>query len=185
MKNDSHMRVAIYARVSGEGQDMGLPMDAQIKVLRDYANKNGYVVAGQYIDEIESGRTADGPEFRKMIDEAERLDAPFREILVWQMPPFTRKREHDVAFKSMLRRKGIRIVSITELPDDSPTDKLMEAVIEGMDEFRSVNSSLDVKRGMREAASRGFWVAPKPESTEGGRGVSVLEWQGGAPVNLG
>ena len=26
---------------------------------------------------------------------------------------------------------------------------------------------------------------PKPESTEGGRGVSVLEWQGGAPVNLG
>ena len=25
----------------------------------------------------------------------------------------------------------------------------------------------------------------KPESTEGGRGVSVLEWQGGAPVNLG
>ena len=26
---------------------------------------------------------------------------------------------------------------------------------------------------------------PKPESTEGGRGVSVLEWQGGAPALLG
>ena len=28
------------------------------------------------------------------------------------------------------------------------------------------------------------WLV-KPESTEGGRGVSVLEWQGGAPALLG
>ena len=153
--------VALYARVSSEGQDMGLSVDAQLRVLRDYADKNGCVVAGEYVDEVESGRTADGPEFRKMIDEAERIDAPFREILVWQLARFMRKREHAVAFKSMFRRRGIRIVSITELADDSPTDSLTEAIIEGVDEFRSVNSAQEVMRGMREAASRGFWVAPK------------------------
>ena len=152
---------AIYARVFNEGQDMDLPVDAQLRVLSDYAEQNGYVVAGEYVDEVESGRTADGPEFRKMIYEAERIDAPWREILVWQLSRFKRKREHAVAFKSMLRRRGIRVVSIAELADDSPTDKLTEAIVEGVDEFRSVNSSQEVMRGMREAASRGFWVAPK------------------------
>ncbi len=65
-------------------------------------------------------------------------------------PRFTRKREHAVAFKSMLRRKGIRVVSITEHADDSPTGKLMEAIIESVDEFYSENLAQEVVRGMRE-----------------------------------
>ena len=32
---------------------------------------------------------------------------------VWKFSRFTREREHAVAFKSMLRRKGVRVVSIT------------------------------------------------------------------------
>ena len=51
---------------------------------------------------------------------AARTNAPFEVILVWKFSRFTRKREHAVAFKSMLRRKGIRVVSITEHADDSP-----------------------------------------------------------------
>ena len=58
----------------------------------------------------------------------------------------------------MLRRKGIRVVSITEHADDTPTGKLMEAIIESVDEFYSENLAQEVVRGMREAASRGFWV---------------------------
>ena len=65
-----------------------------------------------------------------------------------------------MAFKSMLRRRGIRVVSITEHADDTPTGKLMEAIIESVDEFYSENLAQEVTRGMREAASRGFWVAP-------------------------
>ena len=74
---------------------------------------------------------------------------------------FTRKREHAVAFKSMLRRKGVRVVSITEHADDSPTGKLMEAIIESVDEFYSENLAQEVVRGMREAASRGFFLGSK------------------------
>ena len=74
-----------------------------------------------------------------MLDEGGRPEAPFREILVWKFIRFTRKREHAVAFKSMLRRKGIRVVSITEHADDTPTSKLMETIIESVDEFYSEN----------------------------------------------
>ena len=62
----------------------------------------------------------------------------------------------------MLRRKGIRVVSITEHADDSPTGKLMEAIIESVDEFYLENLAQEVIRGMREAASRGFFLASKP-----------------------
>ena len=59
----------------------------------------------------------------------------------------------------MLRRCGVRVVSITEHADDSPTGKLMEAIIESVDEFYSENLAQEVTRGMRESASRGFWVS--------------------------
>ena len=119
------------------------------------------MVAREYVDEAESGRIADRPEFRKMIDEASRPNAPFQEILVWKFSRFTRKREHAVAFKSMLRRKGVLVVSITEHADDTPTGKLMEAIIESVDEFYSENLAQEVTRGMREAASRGFWIGSR------------------------
>ena len=159
MKNPQDLiPAALYARVSSERQDVDLSISAQMRALRDYADKNGYWVAREYVDEAESGRIANRPQFRKMIDEGSQPDAPFREILVWKFSRFTRKREHAVAFKSMLRRRGIKVTSITEYADDSPTGKLLEAIIESVDEFYSENLAQEVRRGLREAASRGFWM---------------------------
>ncbi|MDE2867134.1 MAG: recombinase family protein [Chloroflexota bacterium] len=153
--------VALYARVSSDRQDVDLSVAAQLRALRDYAATHGYVVAREYVDEAESGRVADRPQFREMIDEGSQPKAPFEVILVWKFSRFTRKREHAVAFKSMLRRKGIRVVSITEPADDSPTGKLMEAIIESVDEFYSENLAQEVVRGMREAASRGYFLGSR------------------------
>ena len=149
---------ALYARVSSERQDVDLSVAAQLRALRDYAQRNGYLVAREYVDEAESGRIADRPQFSRMLDEASKPEAPFKEILVWKFSRFTRKREHAVAFKSMLRRRGVRVVSITEQADDTPTGKLLEAIIESVDEFYSENLAQEVVRGMREAATRGFWM---------------------------
>ena len=155
---EDYTPAALYARVSSDKQDVDLSVAAQLRALRDYADKNGYLVCREYVDEAESGRVADRPQFRRMLDEARKPEAPFKEILVWKFSRFTRKREHAVAFKSMLRRRGIRVVSITEQADDTPTGKLLEAIIESVDDFYSENLAQEVTRGMREAASRGFWV---------------------------
>ena len=111
---------ALYARVSSDRQDVDLSVAAQMRALREYAERNGYSVAREYVDEAESGRIADRPQFRRMLDEASKPEAPFSEILVWKFSRFTRKREHAVAFKSMLRRKGVRVVSITSTPTTPP-----------------------------------------------------------------
>ena len=97
---------ALYARVSSVRQDVDLSVAAQMRALRDFAKKHGYSVAREYVDEAESGRIADRPQFRKMIEEGSQPNAPFQVILVWKFSRFTRKREHAIAFKSMLRREG-------------------------------------------------------------------------------
>ncbi len=97
------------SRVSSDRQDIDLSVAAQLRALREHAEKNNYLVVREYVDEAESGRVADRPHFRRMLDEAGESGAPFEEVLVWKFSRFTRKREHAVAFKSMLRRRGIRV----------------------------------------------------------------------------
>ena len=74
--------VALYARVSSDRQDVDLSVAAQLRALRDHAAKNGYLVVREFVDEAESGRIADRPQFRKMIDEAGKSNAPFQEIFI-------------------------------------------------------------------------------------------------------
>ena len=68
--------VALCARVSSERHDVDLSVSAQLRALRDYAAKNGHLIAREYVDEAESGRVADRPQFRRMLDEATGPNAP-------------------------------------------------------------------------------------------------------------
>ena len=102
--------VALYARLSSDRQDVALSVAAQLRALRDYADRNGYLVAREYVDEAESGRIASRPQFRRMLDEASKPEAPFKEILVWKFSRFTRKREHAEAFKFRRLRRWHQMV---------------------------------------------------------------------------
>jgi site-specific DNA recombinase len=153
------MKAAIYARVSSEKQDVDLSISAQLRALREYANRNGYQVVKEFVDEAESGRTSARPAFREMIAVARRPTKPFDLILVWKYSRFARSREDSIIFKTLLRKNGVRVVSITEPSDDTPIGKFLEAVIEDLDELYSANLGEEVTRGMRESASRGFYVA--------------------------
>ena len=68
MKEDkSPTTAALYARVSSDRQEVDLSVAAQLRALKVYAEKNGYHVAREYIDEAESGLIADQPQFSKMM----------------------------------------------------------------------------------------------------------------------
>jgi len=51
------MKVALYARVSSERQDIDPTISAQLKALRKYDSCNGHAVVKEYVDEVESGRS--------------------------------------------------------------------------------------------------------------------------------
>jgi DNA invertase Pin-like site-specific DNA recombinase len=152
------MNVATYARASSLAQDVELSTSAQINALRRHALDNDMIIVEEYIEEAESGRSADRPKFLKMISDAKRGPRPFEGILVWKLSRFARNREDSIVFKAMLKKQGIKVISINEPIDESPSGQLLAGIIETVDEFYSLNLAQDVVRGMREAASRGFWV---------------------------
>jgi site-specific DNA recombinase len=156
------MKVAIYARVSSDAQDIDLSLSAQLNSLRDYANKNNHDVVSEFVDEAESGRTADRPAFKEMIAQSRLKNPPFEAVLVWKLNRFARSRVDSITYKTLLRSKGIDVISINEPVDDSPTGRLLEGVIESIDEFYSANLGQDIKRGLRENAKRGFFNGNRP-----------------------
>ena len=156
------MKTAIYARVSSERQDIDLSIAAQLKALREYALSHGHEVVKEYIDEAESGRSIDRPAFKEMITTARQNLSPFQAILVWKLSRFARNREDSIIYKSLLRRHGIQLISINEPIEDTPAGRLLEGVIEVIDEFYSANLAQDVVRGQRENAERGFFNGGKP-----------------------
>jgi len=160
--NNTTKRAAIYARVSSERQDTDLSISAQLKALREYASRSGYIAVREFVDEAESGRTADRPAFREMISMARRLSKPFDLILVWKYSRFARSREDSIVYKTLLRKNGVQVISITEPFEDTPTGRLLEAIIESLDEFYSANLGQEIIRGMRESASRGFFLTARP-----------------------
>ena len=91
-----------------------------------------------------------------MIMAARQKTPLFQAILVWKLSRFARNREDSIIYKSLLRKQGIQAVSINEPVEDTPSGRLLEGIIEVIDEFYSANLSQDVLRGMRENAGRGF-----------------------------
>ena len=148
---------AAYLRVSTERQDE-YSLDSQLKLIRDYAAKNDYIVPDEFIfvDDGISGRSAKKrTQFQNMVGWAKEKDRPFEAILVWKFSRFARNQEESIVYKSMLSRCGVSVVSISEPLAEGPFGSLIERILEWMDEFYSIRLSGEVKRGMAEKVSRG------------------------------
>lgn len=148
---------ACYIRVSTDDQLEYSP-DAQLREIRKYAASHDLFLDPNhiYMDEGISGRnTAKRPEFNHMIGAAKIKPRPFDVILLWKFSRFARNREDAVVYKSMLRKLGIEVVSISENIGDDKMSILIEAMIEAMDEYYSINLGEEVIRGMTQKALTG------------------------------
>lgn len=150
---------AAYIRVSTEDQ-ADLSPDAQLREIKKYAAAHNLILdpAHVYADEGISGREASKrPGFQSMIAAARSGDHPFDVILVHKFDRFARSREDSIVYKSLLKKVGVQVVSISESFDDggSGIAMLMESITEAYAEFYSVNLGREVKKGMTEKALRG------------------------------
>lgn len=191
---------AIYIRVSTDDQ-AELSPDSQLETVRAWAGQHGYLVPEQYIyvDEGISGRRADKrPAFNDMIALAKQKDRPIDAILLWKFSRFARNQEESIFYKSMLRRNGVEVVSVSEPIIDGPFGTLIERIIEWMDEYYSIRLAGEVRRSMVLAAQRGQrqtappfgyqrnpagkpFMVPHPEEAEIIKGV-FRDYLAGVPV---
>ena len=167
---------AAYIRVSTDDQ-LEFSPDSQIRKIKEYARQNSIHICDDFIfiDEGISGRKAEKrPAFMKMTALAKTKPKPFDMILVWKFSRFARNREDSIVYKSMLRKQcGIDVISVSENIGGDKTSVLIEALLEAMDEYYSINLAEEVKRGMNEKFSRGGVVSRPPFGYKMSNGVFV------------
>ncbi|MEE0929574.1 MAG: recombinase family protein [Acutalibacteraceae bacterium] len=172
-------RGACYLRVSTNDQ-LEFSPDAQLRAIKTYAKNNNIIIDDDYvfIDEGISGRKADKrPAFQEMIKIAKSKPKKFDVILVHKFDRFARSREDSVVYKSLLRKEcGIKVVSITESIEDDKFSVILEAMLEAMAEYYSLNLSDEVKKGMTEKARRGQFQSSPPFGYEmKNKELSIIE----------
>jgi len=137
-----------------------------LEEIRRYATGHGYMLPEKFIfaDEGISGRSArKRPQFNRMIALAHQKPQPFQAILLWKFSRFARSREDSIVYKSLLRRElGIDVVSVSEPLSNDKTSLILEAMIEAMDEYYSMNLAEEVKRGMAQKARLGGLQSASP-----------------------
>lgn len=155
---------AAYIRVSTERQDEYSP-DSQLKKIREYASREGYQIPDEYVfyDDGISGRSVKKRnEFNRMISLAKEKSHPFEIIYVWKFSRFARNQEEAIVYKNLLRKFSVSVVSVSEPIPEGHFGTLIERIIEWMDEFYSINLSVEVIRGMTERVQRGEPVCAAP-----------------------
>lgn len=142
-------KAAIYARYSSDNQNEE-SIDAQIRAIREYAEKNDIQIVKIYTDEALSATTADRPQFLQMIkDSALGL---FDTVIIHKLDRFARNRYDSAFYKRELKMNGVKLISVLENLDDSPESIILESVLEGMAEYYSANLAREVMKGLKERA---------------------------------
>ena len=143
------MKAVIYARYSSDSQREE-SIEGQLRECTEYAERNGITVLRSYIDRALSARTADRPEFQNMIKDSEQK--LFDVVLIWKLDRFSRDRYDSAHYKRILKKNGVKVVSVKENISDGPEGIILESMLEGYAEYYSAELSEKIQRGQKENA---------------------------------
>lgn len=127
-------------------------IDAQIRAIEEYADKNNIKIVNKFIDRAKSATSDKRPAFQEMIKYCEEDKTGVSMVIVHKLDRFSRDKYDSVKYKQRLKMKGISVISVTEKLDNSPESVILESVIEGMAQYYSANLAREVAKGQRENA---------------------------------
>jgi DNA invertase Pin-like site-specific DNA recombinase len=130
-----------YARVSTDGQDHALQLDA----LRAAGCDKVFV-------ETASGTRTDRPELAKLLEQARKGDV----LVVWRLDRLARSLRHLIDIAEDLNRRGIALRSITESIDTTtPSGRFMFNILGALSSMEREIIVERTRAGLIAAASRG------------------------------
>ena len=145
------MKAALYARVSTtNGQDP----EMQLRELREYIDRRGWTIAGEYVDTGISGAREKRPELDRMMADAHRRR--FDAVVVWKFDRFARSVSHLLRALETFKALGIEFVSLSEQMDTStPMGKMVFTVLGAVAELERSLIAERVRAGLRNARAKG------------------------------
>jgi site-specific DNA recombinase len=156
-------QAVIYCRVSTQEQVEGFSLTAQEKSCRDFCRKKGLGVLAVFVDEGESARTTDRPQFLQMLAYCQKHSESIDRVVVYRYDRFARSSLDHHTVRTLLGKYGITLVSATqEIEVSSPEGKLFETILAGFGQFESDVIGIRAKDGMTEARRQGKLTNPPP-----------------------
>ncbi len=156
------MRAVVYCRVSTKEQAKNLSLSTQEKACVDYCRKYGIGVDRVWVEEGESAKTADRPEFQKLLRYCRENKGRIQYLVVYGINRFARDKYDHFAVRFILDKYGITLRSVTEPIDDSSTGKLMEGVLAAFAQFDNDVRAERTVAGMKAAIEKGRWTFQAP-----------------------
>jgi DNA invertase Pin-like site-specific DNA recombinase len=168
------MRVAIYARVStaNNGQDPTM----QTRELKEFIERRGWQLAGEYVDIGISGTKEKRPELDRLMADAHRRR--FDCVVVWKFDRFARSVSHLLRALETFKAQGIEFVSFSEQMDTStPAGKMVFTVLGAVAELERSLIVERVKAGLRNARAKGRRLGRPRVSLDAGK-IAALRSEG-------
>ena len=143
------MRAYIYGRYSSHSQK-DTSIEQQFAEIRDFCDRSGIRIVGEYADRHLTGTNDRRPEFQKLMKDAAKGHVQL--VVCWKVDRFARNRYDSAMYKARLKKYGVRVIYAKESIPEGPEGILLESVLEGSAEYYSANLAQNIKRGMHANA---------------------------------
>ena len=143
------MKVAIYCRISKEGQEL----DAQLQECREFCNNRKFTIINEYSDVI-SGTKDSRPQLDLLMKAC--FQKKFDAVVVWKLDRLGRSLQHLVSVVNQWRNYGIDFICVTQQFDTTnPNGKLLFHIFSAIAEFERDLISERTKLGLKKAKNVG------------------------------
>jgi site-specific DNA recombinase len=156
------MNCLLYARVSTDKQaQKELSIPAQLDAMRQFAKRQDWKIVGHFVDRGESAKTANRPELKRLLafcEEHQGIDA----VLVHKIDRLARSVYDHSLIKFALRKRGIRLQSVTENFQNDPNGEFMENILASHAQFYSANLGFEIRKANMAKLKLGEWPHMPP-----------------------
>ena len=153
-------KAVLYARVSSKEQEReGYSIDAQLKLLRAYAQSRGFEIVKEF-QEAESAKEAGRARFNEMLRFLE-MNQDVKHILCEKTDRLSRNFKDIAMLDTLINEQNLVILLVKENAELSKDSKSHEKFMFGIKALMAKNYvdnlSEEVKKGMREKAEQGHY----------------------------
>ena len=161
LRGEAMISAFLYARVSSREQEQeGFSIPAQLKLLRDYAVRNGLTIQEEFID-VETAKVAGRKQFDRMVQSLSR-NRNCRTVLVEKTDRLYRNFRDAVTLEDL----DVEVHLVKEGQIISKDARSQAKLIHGMQLVLArnyiENLREEVKKGMREKAEQGIYPGRAP-----------------------
>ena len=153
------MDAIFYARYSSDKQT-DESIEAQTRACREYAEAKGYVIAGEYIDEAISGKTANRAQYQRMLRDSTK--GTFKAVLIHKYDRISRSLIEHVNLEKRLNDRGISLIAVAQDFGTTNEAKIMRALMWTLSEYYNDNLADETRKGLKETALKGLHTGGVP-----------------------